>query len=49
MVGLPFYAAQTGQLVSVTPSASYDAVATKTTGTAKILVGGRGTTSLSSR
>jgi hypothetical protein len=39
-----FYAAQTGQLTSVTPSPSYDAIATKTTGTAKILIGGRGTT-----
>jgi hypothetical protein len=39
-----FYASQTGQLVSVTPSPAYDAVATKTTRAAKILVGGGGTT-----
>jgi hypothetical protein len=39
-----FYASQTGQLVSVTPSPSYDAVATKASGVAKVLVGGRGTT-----
>jgi hypothetical protein len=39
-----FYASQTGQIVSVTPSASYDAFATKTTGSAKILVGGGRTT-----
>jgi hypothetical protein len=35
-----FYATQTGQIVSVTPSESYDAFATKTDGSAKILVGG---------
>jgi hypothetical protein len=39
-----YYGSQTGQLVSVTPSPAYDAVATKATGAAKILVGGRGTT-----
>jgi hypothetical protein len=39
-----FYATQTGQLVSVTPSPAYDAVATKTARTAMILVGGGGTT-----
>lgn len=39
-----FYGSQTGQLVSVTPSQSYDAVATKTAGSAKVLVGGGGTT-----
>ncbi len=39
-----FYGSQTGQIVSVTPSRSYDAFATKATGNAKILVGGRGTT-----
>lgn len=39
-----FYANQTGQITSVTPSGSYDAFATKTSGSAKILVGGGGTT-----
>jgi hypothetical protein len=39
-----FYGSQTGQIVSVTPSPAYDAFATKTAGTAKILVGGGGTT-----
>jgi hypothetical protein len=39
-----FAASQTGQLVSVTPSPAYDAVATKASGVARILVGGRGTT-----
>jgi hypothetical protein len=39
-----FYASQTGQIASVTPSASYDAFATKTAGSAKILVGGGRTT-----
>ena len=39
-----YYASQTGSIVSVTPSASYDAFVTKTAGTAKILVGGGGTT-----
>jgi hypothetical protein len=39
-----YYASQTGQIVSVTPSVSYDAFATKATSVAKILVGGGGTT-----
>ncbi|MEU7870365.1 ricin-type beta-trefoil lectin domain protein [Dactylosporangium sp. NPDC049140] len=39
-----FYASQTGQIAAVTPSASYDAFATKTAGSAKILVGGSRTT-----
>ncbi|WP_052745004.1 RICIN domain-containing protein [Micromonospora sp. HK10] len=39
-----FYASQTGQIVSVTPSGSYDAFATKTAGSAKVLVGGSRTT-----
>ncbi|MEU4549442.1 RICIN domain-containing protein [Nonomuraea dietziae] len=39
-----FYASQAGQVVSVTPSASYDAFATKTNGSAKVLVGGGRTT-----
>jgi hypothetical protein len=39
-----FYASQTGQIASVTPSPAYDAFATKTTRSAKILVGGGGTT-----
>jgi len=39
-----FYASQTGQLAAVTPSPSYDAVATRTAGSAKILVGGGRTT-----
>ncbi|GLX93879.1 RICIN domain-containing protein [Herbidospora sp. NBRC 101105] len=39
-----FYASQTGQSVAVTPSSSYDAYATKDTGTAKVLVGGGRTT-----
>ncbi len=39
-----FYGSQTGQIASVTPSASYDAFATKAAGTAKILVGGGTTT-----
>jgi ricin-type beta-trefoil lectin protein len=39
-----FYGSQTGTIASVTPSPAYDAFATKTTGTAKVLVGGRGTT-----
>nr|WP_062341539.1 RICIN domain-containing protein [Herbidospora sakaeratensis] len=39
-----FYASQTGQTVAVTPSSSYDAFATKDTGTAKVLVGGGRTT-----
>ncbi|MEU7859319.1 ricin-type beta-trefoil lectin domain protein [Nonomuraea sp. NPDC049141] len=39
-----FYGSQTGQIVSVTPSSSYDAFATKAAGTVKILVGGGSTT-----
>ncbi|MGC7094558.1 RICIN domain-containing protein [Amycolatopsis lurida] len=39
-----FYGSQTGQIASVTPSPAYDGFATKTTGVAKILVGGGGTT-----
>ncbi|WP_248963864.1 RICIN domain-containing protein [Sphaerisporangium perillae] len=39
-----FYGSQTGQIASVTPSANYDAFATKAAGTAKILVGGGTTT-----
>jgi hypothetical protein len=39
-----FYATQTGQIASVTPSGSYDAFATKADGSAKILVGGGSTT-----
>ncbi|SMD22608.1 RICIN domain-containing protein [Kibdelosporangium aridum] len=39
-----FYGAQSGQIASVSPSRSYDAFATRTTGAAKVLVGGRGTT-----
>ena len=39
-----FYASQTGQLASVTPSPAYDAVATKASRVAKTLVGGGGTT-----
>jgi hypothetical protein len=39
-----FYGSQTGQIASVTPSQSYDAFATKASGTAKVLVGGGGTT-----
>jgi hypothetical protein len=39
-----FYASQTGQIASVTPSSNYDAFATKDTGTAKVLVGGGTTT-----
>ncbi|MEU6415285.1 ricin-type beta-trefoil lectin domain protein [Microbispora sp. NPDC046933] len=39
-----FYGSQTGQIVSVTPSTSYDAFATKASGNAKILVGGGSTT-----
>jgi hypothetical protein len=39
-----FYGSQTGQIVSVTPSASYDAFATKTSGSAKVLIGGGRTT-----
>ncbi|TDC43941.1 RICIN domain-containing protein [Micromonospora sp. KC213] len=39
-----FYASQTGQIVSVTPSSNYDAFATKDTGVAKVLIGGGRTT-----
>ena len=39
-----FYGSQTGQIAAVTPSVSYDAFATKASGTAKVLVGGGGTT-----
>jgi hypothetical protein len=38
-----FYGQQTGQITSVTPSASYDAFATKDTGVAKVLIGGNTT------
>ncbi|MFF5242664.1 hypothetical protein ACFY3V_00195 [Streptosporangium sp. NPDC000095] len=39
-----YYASQTGQVVSVTAGPSYDAHATKTSGVAKVLVGGGRTT-----
>ncbi|WDZ85862.1 RICIN domain-containing protein [Micromonospora cathayae] len=39
-----YYASQTGQIVAVTASPSYDAYATKATGAAKVLVGGGRTT-----
>ncbi|NUT94036.1 MAG: beta-xylosidase [Saccharothrix sp.] len=39
-----FYGSQTGLTTSVTPSANYDAFATKDTGSAKVLVGGGRTT-----
>lgn len=39
-----FYGSQSGRIASVVPSPAYDAFATTTTGTAKILVGGGGTT-----
>jgi hypothetical protein len=39
-----FYGSQTGQIVSVTPSANYDGFATRDTGAAKVLVGGGRTT-----
>ncbi|MGW5718711.1 RICIN domain-containing protein [Amycolatopsis sp. NPDC003865] len=39
-----FYGAQTGRIAATTPSGSYDAFATATSGTAKVLVGGGGTT-----
>ncbi|XVS61030.1 RICIN domain-containing protein [Actinosynnema sp. CA-299493] len=39
-----FYGSQTGQVVNVTPSQSYDAFATKTSAEAKVLVGGGRTT-----
>ena len=38
-----FYGSQTGSIASVTPSASYDAFATKDTGVAKVLIGGNAT------
>ena len=39
-----FYGSQTGQIVSSTPSPAYDPFATKAVGSARILVGGGGTT-----
>ena len=39
-----FYAGQTGLIAATTPSPAYDAFATKADGSAKILVGGGGTT-----
>ncbi len=39
-----FYGSQTGRIAATTPSGSYDAFATATSGTAKVLVGGGGTT-----
>jgi hypothetical protein len=39
-----FYGSQTGRIVNVTPSANYDAFATKAPGEAKVLVGGGRTT-----
>jgi hypothetical protein len=39
-----FYAAQTGQIVAVTPSSHYDGFATRDSGAAKVLVGGGTTT-----
>ncbi|MFF5218798.1 RICIN domain-containing protein [Micromonospora sp. NPDC000442] len=39
-----FYGSQTGQIVPVSASPSYDAFATKTTGSAKVLLGGGRTT-----
>nr|WP_225956710.1 RICIN domain-containing protein [Amycolatopsis lexingtonensis] len=39
-----FYGSQTGRIAATTPSGSYDAFATATIGTAKVLVGGGGTT-----
>lgn len=39
-----FYASQSGQNAAITPSSNYDAYATKTAGTAKVLVGGGRTT-----
>ncbi|MET8763441.1 ricin-type beta-trefoil lectin domain protein [Lentzea sp. NPDC004782] len=39
-----FYGSQTGQVVTTTPSQSYDSFATKANGEAKILVGGGSTT-----
>ncbi|MEV4054795.1 RICIN domain-containing protein [Amycolatopsis sp. NPDC049688] len=39
-----FYASQTGQIASVTPTAAYDAFATKAAGNAKVLIGGGSST-----
>ncbi|MFG1677027.1 RICIN domain-containing protein [Micromonospora sp. NPDC049282] len=39
-----YYGSMTGQIASVTPSASYDAFATRDAGSAKILIGGNRTT-----
>lgn len=39
-----FYGSQTGRIAATTPSGSYDAFATAASGTAKVLVGGGGTT-----
>jgi Ricin-type beta-trefoil lectin domain-like/Glycosyl hydrolases family 39 len=39
-----FYGSQAGQIVAVTPSTSYDAFATKTSGSARVLIGGGRTT-----
>lgn len=39
-----YYGSQTGNIVSTTPSATYDAFATKATGKAQVLLGGGGTT-----
>jgi Alpha-L-arabinofuranosidase B, catalytic len=39
-----FYATQTGETVAVTPSANYDAFATRAAGSAKVLIGGGRTT-----
>ncbi|WP_410631184.1 RICIN domain-containing protein [Amycolatopsis sp. cmx-4-83] len=39
-----FYGSQTGRIAATTPSGSYDAFATATNGTAKVLLGGGGTT-----
>ncbi|GAA1784843.1 RICIN domain-containing protein [Luedemannella flava] len=39
-----FYANQTGEIASVTPSGNYDAFATRASGSAKVLVGGARTT-----
>nr|WP_166641428.1 RICIN domain-containing protein [Amycolatopsis sp. SID8362] len=39
-----FYGSQTGRIAATTPSGSYDAFATAASGSAKVLVGGGGTT-----
>jgi hypothetical protein len=39
-----FYGSQTGRIAATTPSGSYDAFATAASGTAKVLLGGGGTT-----